>query len=407
MTEHATRVIELEEYKPTYLPVESLRSSVAETIHRAYGSKITVDPPSFKNGDCWGLTSQGWVGYIPVDEGLGLRINPKVPLRNIVRMLEYAYGLESLTFFDQLANSASLQDFFSELANILARRVLDRGRRGFYKAYVELADALPFVRGRLSLQSLAKRPWSARVDCEFDEHLADVRENQLLAWTLATILRSGLARKEVIPTVRRAYHTVQSFTSVVPFKGDTSRGWLYNRLNDDYEPLHALCRFFLDHASPSHEHGPESTLPFLIDMARLFERFVAEWLESHLPDNLALEVQENVRTGSDGEVRFVIDLVVYDIKDMSAQWVLDTKYKAQDGPSSDDVAQVVTYAQLKASDRAALVYPVALAHPYVGHFRDVSVRSLTFSLADDLEEGGNRFLASLTGYLGEQRNMGR
>jgi 5-methylcytosine-specific restriction enzyme subunit McrC len=392
-------VVDLQEYRPTYLPAQALPQIIAEKIYTTYGSQVTIEPPSFRNENRWELVSQGSVGYIPVADEVGLRLHPKVPVRNIVRMLEYAYGLQSLQFFDELATCSSLQEFFSELASILARRVLDRARRGFHRAYIHQEENLPYLRGRLDIGAIAARPWATKFDCRFEDHLADIRENQLLAWSLMAILRSGYCNEEVLPFVRHAYHSVQSFTSVIPFDPQDCVGWNYNRLNVDYGPMHALCRFFLDHSSPSHQVGEDSTTPFLVDMAALYERFVAEWLRIHLPPHLSLEIQENVETGSNGEVCFRIDLVIYDAQASQVRWVLDTKYKAPPKPSSDDVSQVVTYAQLKGSKQAALVYPTRLEQPYLGKLGNVHVASLTFPLAGDLEPNGQDFLRALLGTL--------
>src|SRR5262249_32828016 len=131
------------------------------------------------------------------------------------------------------------------------------------------------------------------------------------------------------------------------------------------------------------------------DMAKLYERFVAEWLKVHLPSDWTLEIQEVVDTGTGGEVSFRIDLVVYDVRARKVRWVLDTKYKAPPKPSSDDISQVVTYAQLKGCSQAALVYATPLAQPYEGTFGNVRVYSLAFPLAGDLEANGREFLALL------------
>ena len=45
-------------------------------------------------------------------------------------------------------------------------------------------------------------------------------------------------------------------------------------------------------------------IPFLIDMAMLFERFVAAWLRVHLPKNLRLRVQEDVDLTEAGDLKF-------------------------------------------------------------------------------------------------------
>ena len=120
-------------------------------------------------------------------------------------------------------------------------------------------------------------------------------------------------------------------------------GRRYNRLNTDYLPLHALCRFFLESSGPIHEPGGKRMLPFLVDMARLFELFVAEWLQQHLPRTVRLSPQDIVRIGSTGSVEFRIDLTLHDA-DFGTPAVMDTKYKITDTPTSDDVAQIVASA---------------------------------------------------------------
>ena len=87
--------------------------------------------------------------------------------------------------------------------------------------------------------------------------------------------------------------------------------------------------------------GDRKMLPFLIDMARLYEIFVAEWLKVHLPYPFKLRSQERVIIGPDKAVRFDIDLVIYDVETGGARFVLDTKYKKSLKPASEDIAQVL------------------------------------------------------------------
>ena len=53
-------------------------------------------------------------------------------------------------------------------------------------------------------------------------------------------------------------------------------------------------------------------LPFLIDMAHLFELFVAEWLHAHAPPELDVEVQDSIKLGEERAFEFVIDISLYD-----------------------------------------------------------------------------------------------
>ncbi len=392
-------ILPLEEYQPASFPREQIPDALGELLWRTYGSQVAVDFPSPKTGGQWQLTSQGWVGHIPLTPELGLALKPKVALDNLFGMLEYAYRLKDFRFLEGFTDCKSLEEFYERLAHVLARRVLDRGRKGFYRAYVPESEQLPYVRGRLDVWHAIRRPWDIQPQCHYVEHTADVEENQILAWTLLRVAHSGTCTERVLPTVRRAYHALHGLVSVHPYRPGDCIGRLYNRLNEDYHPLHALCRFFLEHSGPSHEMGEQKVLPFLVNMARLYEFFVAEWLKAHLPQELSLKAQEKVAIGG-GDVRsFQIDLVLYDAGTGQARCILDTKYKAPKGPSSDDVAQVVAYAEMKSCNKAVLVYPTPLANPLDESIGNIRVQSMTFSLEGDLEAAGRSFLDNLSGPL--------
>ncbi len=102
-----------------------------------------------------------------------------------------------------------------------------------------------------------------------------------MAGTLFIIYRNGFCSEKVAATVVKAFHILPGFVSLQPFKFSDCVGIKYHRLNEDYQPLQTLCRFFLDNIGVSHQRGSYLILPFLIDMARLYEKFVAEWLNLH------------------------------------------------------------------------------------------------------------------------------
>ena len=394
------RIFELTEYLPLRLLKAELSEQDGFRIYREYGDQIDVEFPTPKTDNKWELVSKGWVGYIPLNPELSISLKPKVALKNIFHMLEYAYRLRSLRFLAGLMACDSLATFYQQLAKILARRVIDRGRKGYYHTYVDISERLAYISGRLDIDCLARTPWRADLWCHYQNHTADVVENQILAWTLRCIARTGICKEEVIPEVRRAYRGLQGLVRLTPFSAMDCVGRLYNRLNDDYEPLHVLCRFFLEHSGPTLSGGEHATLPFLIDMARLYELFVAEWLAEHLPARFYLKPQENVCVGPNGTWSFRIDIVIYDSATGRAWAIADTKYKATDKPSPIDIAQVVTYAKLKECEEAILVYPAKLSSPIDEKIGDVSVRSLTFNLSGDLEKGGSQFMSDLLEYFG-------
>lgn len=386
-----TLSLDLSEHTDLRVPAEAVSDDDATLLRDAYATQITVEPPTLWNGRNWVFRPNGYVGFIPVSERLALRLNPKVPLLTVFGMLEWAYQLDP-QWLRGLFETGSLAEFYERLASILARRVLDRARKGLYRRYVPQNDRLAYVRGAIDLRDRIRRPWAPTLLCDFQEHSADVAENQILAWTLFTIARSGLCSEQLHSMVRRAFHTVEGGCSLTPFRGRDCVRRTYDRLSEDYRPMHALCRFFLEHAGARHTRGEHRMLPFLVNMNTLFESFVAEWLREHLPSHLKLTAQDRMTIGDHDELMFKVDMVIRETTTMRPVLLLDTKYKAPELPAPADVSQVVTYAEAIGCRQAALVYPTKLARPVHAQVGDIRVRSLTCDLSGDLEAGGQALL---------------
>jgi 5-methylcytosine-specific restriction enzyme subunit McrC len=319
-------------------------------------------------------------------------------------MWEYAYSVKSFDLLKGFASVSSLDGFYEQVAALLADRVLERGRKGLYRSYLPREADLPYARGRVRFDDY--RPTAqVSLNCRYDEQTADIPDNQILAYTLGLIARSRRCRPEIQVKVRRAYHLLAGITTPRPFTARDCVGRHYTRLNEDYRLLHGLCRFFLEqYTGPSHLSGDYLMAPFLVNMPRLYELFVAEWLATHLPSPWTIQSQESITIGSEG-LRFEIDLVVFDEANTPVA-ILDTKYKTPEKPDTRDFSQVVTYAQIKGCNRAAIVYPTQLARPLDVLLRDTRVSSLTFDLSDDLEHAGHRFLEALLEMLGAPEPLG-
>lgn len=389
-----TPSLTLTEYEPLRLPADMLPTAVLEQLWRDYdlhGRQLEVTFPSPKTDNQWQLTALGWVGLIPLGRQGVLDIRPKTPLPNLFRLWETAYGLQDTHLLDGLVATASLRDFYQHLAYALARRALRRAQQGLYRAYLPQTRPLPAIRGQIAHYP---QPPQVQTTCRFQEATTDLPDNQIVAYTLAHIARSGLCAGSAQTAVRRAAHVWQSAAAPLPATPADCVGRSYTRLNQDYAPLHALCRFFLEHSGPAHRPGDHAMQPFLLNMARLYERFVAAWLAAHLPAPWRVRAQETVSIGARNELQFTPDLVLYD-ENGRPHTILDTKYKTPDAAATGDVSQVVTYAQAKGCREAVLVYPQALARPLDVYVGDVRVRSLAF--APEQDAAGWEFLAALLG----------
>lgn len=385
----------LVEYEKRVVAEGMFPAGAGEWLWRHHHHIVQVDFPSLKTNGQWQLMAQGYVGYLQTAD-LRLTIQPKVALDNLFRMVETAYRLP-FEFMVGVVGCGSLADFYERLALILALRVLDRARQGFYRAYVARRERLPFVRGRLEVAQMLSRPGQINLPCHYEELVTDVIENQLFYWTLGHILGSGLCSGRVLPTIRRAYGSLHGLVTLTPLTAGDCVGLVYHRLNEDYRPGHFLCRFFLENSGPAGQTGSYLSLPFLINMAQLYEMFVAEWLQQHLPAGYSLKSQERVFADPTGTLRFQIDLVLY--AQNRPVSVLDTKYKANPRPTPEDISQVVTYAVAKNCPLAVLIYPVEVA-PAGWQIGPVRLAPLTFALHGDLEANGRQFLTALFSWLG-------
>ena len=239
-------------------------------------------------------------------------------------------------------------------------------------------------------------PWNVQLECDFHEHTADIEDNQILTWTLLRIVRSGLCGGDVANSIRKAFRAMRSMTQLRPLGPAVCEGRQYNRLNMDYQPIHALCRFFLEHSGPQHKQGTGEMLPFLIDMSVLYEKFVAAWLREHLPEGLLLDEQLHIALGGEHKVEFRVDLVISDRSTGRPVCLMDTKYKAGGAPEPSDVQQVIAYAKALGCPEAMLVYPRHVEEPFdalVGG--DIHVGTAAFRLDDDLEQCGQEFLGHI------------
>ncbi|MEG3837828.1 restriction endonuclease [Microcoleus sp. Z1_A1] len=390
MKPESPRIIELTEYQLATFEQDSIPELVGEKIHQTYAKQIDIEFPNPKTKYKWRLKSKGKVGNIPITPEFHIAIRPKVPINNLFGMLDYGYQIK---FFQGSIQCQSLEEIYEELANILAQKILERYRKGLYRDYLSKTERLAYIRGRVDLRSALQKPWDVKLKCDYNEQTGDIEDNQILAWTLFIIGRSGLCRESVSSTVRKAFHALQGFVTLKHFKSEACIDRNYHRLNEDYQLLHALCRFFLDNTGPSHETGDREMLPFLIDMANLYEQFVAEWLKANTPKGFEVEPQHRVE--HDTNYFDKIDLIIRDSETKKVQYVLDTKYKAPDKVANKDIHQIVAYANALKCQNAILVYPQDLTEQLDIKHGDIRVRRLTFSLDGDLNEAGETFLKSL------------
>ena len=384
MSSGVTTHIELEEEADLVLTKTQLNDAQALSLYRDPHFDLEWANPG--NDFNFKLRSKGWVGHFPVGDSV-IVVKPKAPIASIFSMLEVAYKLKSFKISEGETAVQSLEDVYQHIASILAQRVNNRWRKGLYRTYVLRSEDLQWVRGRIDIRHNIRNVVAAspRLHCHYEELTADVDEKRFCygrsMWHRVYI---SVARK--LDSRSDEPIEISGDVSLQPKTTHDCVGRLYDRLNDDYEPMHGLCRFLIEHTGPSIDIGSHKFLPFSIDMAQLFELFVAEFLAQKLPENLKVDIQHHARLSANAELSFRIDLVLRDRISGKPLSVIDTKYKMSGLPSESDIQQVVAYAVELGVSRAYLVYPFSIDQPVRATVGDIRVSTLGIDLQSPLEQ---------------------
>ena len=388
--------ITLTEYQTCSLARSDFLESDAERIYREYRDKINIDWPTPKTNYCWQLTSLGWVGYIPLGQNNGITLKPKSPIINLFKMLEYAYDLKSFKLLEGLYDIESIRDFYERLATILAEKVMTRVRQGLYRKYIEEHLARSFIRGKMDMTALCRTPVKSKIFCFSENHTIDISDNQIITWTLFIIARSYLlSREQSLRLIYKADRMLRNSISLKYFNGLDCINRNYNRLNADYEVLHKLCRFFLENTAPTLNTGDRSMIPFLVDMSRLFELFVARWLKDNINPKFDLRIQESRNICQQNNLRIQMDILITDRESGRPLCVVDTKYKVDNTVANIDYYQVIAYSDAVGCRNAVLIYPGELTTPFDAKPGGIRVRTATFDLGKDLDVAGKNLLQHL------------
>jgi 5-methylcytosine-specific restriction enzyme subunit McrC len=303
------------------------------------------------------LNPNQFVGVVALPSGRRLESFPKVPVRSLFYMLAVVYDLPSpflpeWSEFDEL--DEMLEFVVAHYADLLESRI----SHGLYRTYAEREENLSAVRGRIAVADDVRHNFVLRhrTFCRFAEFTWDVPENQILRQVAHLV--AGWVRKPELRMRLRRIDRLMGEVTATNFAASALDRFTYHRLNDDYQPMHRLCRLFLEGASLSEAAGAFSFRTFLLDMNRLFEAFVTQVLRDRAPSGIAVEDQVPVYLGHEKKVPMRPDIVVRDRG--VPRLVADCKYKRlePDEFRNHDVYQVLAYCTAINVEQGLLLYPV-------------------------------------------------
>jgi 5-methylcytosine-specific restriction enzyme subunit McrC len=306
------------------------------------------------------LNPNQFVGVVTLPSQRRLESHPKVPLRNLFYMLAVAFDLPS-PFMEQTAKFERLVEILEFVVSYFAELVEKRIDEGLYRSYVEQENNLATIQGRIEFAEDLRRNYVMRhrTYCRYDEFSWDIPENQVIRQVLHLLGGWGFGRE-----LRLRLHGLDAALSEVtptdlPL---SSLDWFqYNRFNEDYRQIHRFCTLFLEGASLSEESGPFDFQTFLIDMDKLFERFVTQILRKRAGVHTTVEAQVSTHLGLEQKVLMRPDIIVSE--EGTLVLVADCKYKRLE-PSefkNHDIYQMLAYCTATQVKRGLLIYPLHAA----------------------------------------------
>lgn len=324
-------------------------------ITKQMKGRLTIRRPL--RGTDYVLNPNQYVGVVALPSGQRLESYPKVPVHSLFYMLAVAFDLPS-PFLQEWSEFDELDEMLEFLVAYYADLLECRITQGLYRTYAEREDNLSAVRGRIAVSEDVRHNFVLRhrTYCRYSEFTWDVPENQILR-QVAHLVAGWVRKPELRSQLRRIDRFMGEVTST-NLPASVLNRFTYHRLNEDYEPMHRLCRLFLEGAALSESEGPISFRTFLLDMNRLFEAFVTQVLRDRAPLGISVAAQESVHLDQQHKVHMRPDLVIRDRG--IPRLVADCKYKRlePDKFRHHDVYQMLAYCTAINVNQGMLLYPL-------------------------------------------------
>ena len=360
---------------------------------------IDVSPPD-DDGATWVLRPSSYIGTLRLGS-LSVIVRPKIPVDRVMFLVGYA--LDPKEWQQYVSHLSPDADVLESIIPAFVHHLRQAIRRGLLQGYRRQEEALHTVRGRIRFDDQVKRRYGLALPLEvaYDEFTEDIEENRLLKTALHRLsrlpVRLASSRREV-NALRPVFNTV-GLASYVQGTPEVR----YTRLNAHYRPAVELARLIIDNSSLELRHGDVAGGSFLLDMNRVFERF----LFVALREELGLSEREwrrgNMTLDEADVIKLEPDLSWW--SGGNCRFVGDAKYKKLDtaGFQHSDVYQMLAYCTASGLPSGLLVYAAGEAAPGVHRIRNAGKTIEVTSL--DLTGTPQKILAEVQGIARCVRSM--
>ncbi|MBP3261214.1 5-methylcytosine-specific restriction endonuclease system specificity protein McrC [Pseudobutyrivibrio sp.] len=261
-------------------------------------------------------------------------------IKNIYYMLTYAFQILRQSNYDEIA-AEDFENIHDMFAAILGKGVAQQLKQGLYREYVENADDLPTLRGKLAFNGTIKNRLQHKqlLSCEYDELSENNLMNQVLKTTMLLLIKQPNVKQENKAVLKKdlVYFNDVEYVEPANIRWDRIQ---YQRNNQSYRMLLNVCRLVIDGMLLSTEQGTIKMATFLDDqrMSHLYEKFILEYYRYHHPELHANpdQVQWNLDDDNDMWLPSMITDITLKSKNGKVL-ILDAKYYGQQMQSNFDI----------------------------------------------------------------------
>ena len=203
-------------------------------------------------------------------------------------MLCYAWNILAIKDDIKLGD-----DDFDDAYNLLGR-IFSYGlgkliRSGFHRSYIEQADELSTVRGKINIQETinASSLQRKKLVCSYDEYSKDDIFNRILKYTCSSLIKNPTIDKKTRITLKKQIVYFSDVGEQAPTPA-VRRGLVFNKNNTTYKMLIHVAVMLYDNTIVNEEEGSNAFKDFFRDgqMERVYEAFILNFyainLDSHI-----------------------------------------------------------------------------------------------------------------------------
>ena len=265
-----------------------------------------------------------------------------IPIKNLFYMLCYAWNILAIKDDIQVA-SDDYEDAYDLLARIFSFGIGKLIRSGFHRSYIEETEELSTLKGKISVQESINSMSMQRkhLVCTYDEYSANDIFNQILSYTIDSILSNPEVSKETKATIKKQKVFFYGIDAKPPTKENRQK-LTFNKNNVIYKLLIHISIMLYEGTVVNEEEGKNTFKDFFREeqMHRIFELFILNFYAVHLDRHSykvhAPKITWKIEESADDIWGDVFDVdenpgdrrtdIVVENKEQNTQMIFDAKY---------------------------------------------------------------------------------